>query len=438
MKISGVGGGILARMRLASRPMAWAATLFILSQAALADPQPVKQAQRVPVLAADAAQQPKTIVLKRFVSRPSDAIVGELSRGWLCAGSVPVRFTSNTVQLVSRGFGRAFRQRLEQAGYPLPSAEARSAFDSPDTARRAGTDFELGVTLKDMQANLCDKGSGESMGGVWLDLRWEVFSPSAQKVVLDVSTQGSYQLLKAEKATAAEMFDRAFGAAVDNLFAQQAYFDLLHGKTAVVAAAPATLLRLKGGADAAMAIEQAYDTLASATVTLGDGTSAGTGFYVSDDGYILTNQHVVGDQRYMKARLRDGRELVGEVVRVSRSRDVALIKTSPPGVIPLYLRKMRGAQTGEEVYVIGSPLGRTFSGTLTRGILSGHRTIDGMSYLQSDAKVLPGNSGGPLLDAQGRVIGLTRMIVGANVAGGGINLFVPISDALASLTLEVE
>jgi len=128
--------------------------------------------------------------------------------------------------------------------------------------------------------------------------------------------------------------------------------------------------------------------------------------------------------------------LLGEVLRSDKNRDVALIKTEPIAVHPIMISDSE-PNVGEEVYVLGSPLGDKFNTTLTRGILSGYRTLEEKRYLQSDVAILPGNSGGPLLDAKGSVIGISVAGLGAKGIAG-MNFFIPIGDALAKLNIELE
>ena len=96
----------------------------------------------------------------------------------------------------------------------------------------------------------------------------------------------------------------------------------------------------------------------------------------------------------------------------------------------LALRSDAGT-VGEVVYAVGSPFGQSLSGTITRGVLSARRVFEGVPFLQSDVAVNPGNSGGPLIDANGRVIGITVIGTGAQ----GINMFIPIDDVLDKLSL---
>ena len=143
-------------------------------------------------------------------------------------------------------------------------------------------------------------------------------------------------------------------------------------------------------------------------VTLMTGIGSGSGVLVSDDGYILTNAHVVGDERNVRVRWSDGIETLAQVVRVAKDRDVAIIKTNPRDRTPLAIK--RGAVTpGQRVYAIGSPNGKDFQGTVSSGVISADRMIDGLRYIQSDTSVSPGSSGGALLDETGSVIGLTDL-----------------------------
>ena len=161
---------------------------------------------------------------------------------------------------------------------------------------------------------------------------------------------------------------------------------------------------------------------------------SGSGFLVSDDGYLLTNHHVVGTAKVVKVKWSDGTESVGQVLRSDPRRDVAVIKTEPGGRPALILRHTE-AQQGETVFAIGSPLGDRFQNTMSKGIVSALRNQQGQSYIQSDVMVNHGSSGGPLLDETGHVIGLTASGQVINGSPVGINFFIPIDDALKTLNL---
>jgi serine protease Do len=169
-------------------------------------------------------------------------------------------------------------------------------------------------------------------------------------------------------------------------------------------------------------------------VTILTGAGSGSGFLISGDGYVLTDAHVVGDEKEVRVRWSDGLEGLGQVERVSKNRDVAIIKTNPRDRAPLALKRGR-VTPGQRVYAVGSPKGEGFEGAVSSGIISADRVVDGLRYIQSDTMVSHGSSGGPLLDENGAVIGLTDLDF-QNDGPAGLNLFTPIGDAMDFLALE--
>jgi len=168
----------------------------------------------------------------------------------------------------------------------------------------------------------------------------------------------------------------------------------------------------------------------------GGGTATGSGFLIDDEGHVLTNQHVVDNAQSVTVRFPDGDEIDARVVGADASSDVAVLEleTVPSGVTPLDLGASESLEIGDLVVAIGSPFG--LEGTVTSGIVSAlHReltapdgfTIDGA--IQTDAAINPGNSGGPLLDGQGRVIGINSQIASSSGGNEGIGYAVPIETA---------
>ena len=163
--------------------------------------------------------------------------------------------------------------------------------------------------------------------------------------------------------------------------------------------------------------------------------AGGTGFVIDDEGHILTNQHVVADATRVRVRFANGDVTDARVVGTDPSTDVALLQVEGDrDVTPLELGSSEALEVGDPVAAIGSPYG--LEGTLTAGIVSALDrdirapngfTIDGA--VQTDAALNSGNSGGPLLDAQGRVVGIASQIrteTGGNI---GIGYAVPIETA---------
>lgn len=171
------------------------------------------------------------------------------------------------------------------------------------------------------------------------------------------------------------------------------------------------------------------------TVELDEG-GHGSGFIISEDGYIMTNYHVVKSANKVNVILGSGLSFIGEVVRKDPTHDVALIKLNGKGFKPLELLS-RGSEvtTGAEVYAIGTPVDRNLSQTVTKGILSGERLIDDIKYLQTDVSVSPGNSGGPIITKEGKVVGVvTSKLVERGVEG--ISFALPTEKALEVLKID--
>jgi hypothetical protein len=158
----------------------------------------------------------------------------------------------------------------------------------------------------------------------------------------------------------------------------------------------------------ARALEDVVARAASAVVAIETSTSRGTGFFTTAT-LVLTNAHVVGDEGAVTVRLAGGSTYRGRVERVSPDLDLAVIRVDVAAreVEILQLGSAGAVRPGQEVMAIGSPLG--LQNTVTRGIVSALRVSGGVELIQTDAAINPGNSGGPLLDREGRVIGVTTL-----------------------------
>ena len=146
----------------------------------------------------------------------------------------------------------------------------------------------------------------------------------------------------------------------------------------------------------------------------------GSGVIMSSDGYILTNAHVLEDGKRFLVELHDRRRYEARLQGTDTISDLALLKIDAPGLIAAEWGNSDEVEVGSIVWAIGSPYG--FQQTVTSGILSGKdRPGDGnhgkQNWLQTDAAVNPGNSGGPLVDSQGRVIGINTSIFGETFQG---------------------
>ncbi|HYF38123.1 MAG TPA: trypsin-like peptidase domain-containing protein [Gemmatimonadales bacterium] len=163
--------------------------------------------------------------------------------------------------------------------------------------------------------------------------------------------------------------------------------------------------------------------------------SSGSGFIVSKDGYILTNNHVIDGSSQVTVRLLDRREFKAKVIGTDPTTDLAVLKIDAPNLVPAPLGSSSAARVGEWVLAVGNPLGDNLTFTVTSGIISAKgRTLalPGQSdrsiqdFIQTDAAINPGNSGGPLVSVRGEVIGVNSAIASQTGLYSGYGFAIPI------------
>jgi serine protease Do len=155
----------------------------------------------------------------------------------------------------------------------------------------------------------------------------------------------------------------------------------------------------------------------------------GSGFVMSRDGYILTNNHVVEDADQIKVKLANGKEYEGKIVGRDSKTDLALVKIEGASDLhPLKLGNSEDLKVGSWVVAVGSPFG--LEQTVTAGIVSAKGRVIGSgpydNFIQTDASINPGNSGGPLINMKGEVVGINTAII---ASGQGIGFAIPINMA---------
>jgi len=171
----------------------------------------------------------------------------------------------------------------------------------------------------------------------------------------------------------------------------------------------------------------------------------GSGVILTSDGYILTNRHVVEDSTSLSVELADGRTFEASIVRESSDTDLALIKIEGTDLPAASIGISASLEVGQTALAIGSPLG-TYTETVTQGIVSGlgrevtvtdqltRRQTTLTDLIQTDAAINAGNSGGPLLDAAGNVIGINTAV---STSAEGIGFAIPIDAAAELVSLAV-
>ncbi len=175
--------------------------------------------------------------------------------------------------------------------------------------------------------------------------------------------------------------------------------------------------------------ERINPAIVAIDANLADGFSAGTGCVIRSDGVILTGSHVIEGAKDIDVTTSDGKVYKASVLaKMGKNKDLALLKIAPKSRLrTISFGDSSDVKVGQKVLAIGNPFG--FSGTLTSGIVS--RIDYAKGRIQTDAAINPGCSGGPLLNSQGEVIGISQSIYNPdnNISNIGIGFAIPVNDA---------
>lgn len=196
-----------------------------------------------------------------------------------------------------------------------------------------------------------------------------------------------------------------------------------------------------GSAPADGSVAAVAQAVSPSVVTIAAGQGTGTGFVIRSDGYILTNNHVVGNSSKVKVTFDDGSKAQAEVLGSDAGYDLAVIKVDRSDLPVVTLGSSSDVQVGDTAIALGSPLG--LRGTVTSGIISalnqpvtagGEGETSFINAIQTDAAINPGNSGGPLVDGKGSVIGVNSAIASLTQSGSqagsiGLGFAIPIDTA---------
>lgn len=362
----------------------------------------------------------------------SGTVIGKRTYGLTCLREFDTIKTTGTVAVDKRAFGTAFRAEFEAANYKVVGDDVALFNEQQNEAR-----YLVGAVVQNFKLEACYQFptlNTNAKATADLAVEWQFYDPQERKVVFRASTVGSARS-SASQDGENQAVTLAFGDALRTLLTTKELHDFLNPvalpPAAVGIAQPAApLFQLKSIPASTARFQDRATDIRAHVATIFSNAGSGSGFFIND-GYLVTNNHVIDGSKFVKVRLITGREVVGEVVATNAHRDVALIKTEVIGLKGLPVRKTE-AVIGAQVFVVGSPLGPDNEGTVTSGIISTYRFENEQRVIQSDAAVSVGNSGGPMMDDTGNVLGIT--VYGrADPRGQSLNFFIPITDALDKL-----
>ncbi|MGB0719915.1 MAG: S1C family serine protease [Bdellovibrionales bacterium] len=424
----------------------------------------------------DAAPAPILFRGAEFLIPPGQDIGFESHNARFCGWPrLPLSRTELRRKLDTKYLKQSFNDTLQAAGYDMVDSIDLIPEESEDDILRA--EYTVSAKIKGAQVDLCQNDIDNAFiffttrsgvdGEVYLSVDWSVYDPVRRSVVYKTTTEGYTKRLSPNNEGFTLMLHDAFDMAAHNLGADEQFYDLIVNGIKPVDWQPRTLRKEYQD------FESRHQFDPTQTVTIHqNGLSHtpftqdidhkrkhavmiqkighGSGFFITKDGHILTNAHVVGDAIRMRVVTADkAQKLTAEVLRVDKARDVALLKLEEvPDTLDIITLPIRTQipSVGEDVYALGTPKHyATLQDTLTHGIVSAYREDFKhfglrQNYIQSDVEIHGGNSGGPLYDKNGNVIGIAVIGLYANESkiGNALNLFIPIGEALDALDIDLQ
>lgn len=388
-------------------------------------------------------KETKSINLGKMVVKvPRGQVIGQLKAGFACFVVGQKTWKGGSRGAGDSEFSSIFFEELKRNNYNVVG-DPTDLFGSKAPA----AEISVGGLITSMASDICypntnayfmDKMNGRSKASI--SVEWQVYSNMDKKVIFKTASTGEAERNFSD-GNADEVMYLAFTSAVQGLLANKQFLDTVveSGKDTGNNAVQGNPGEAQTGnaAEAIIVSAQAKQTRTLAevqkSVVVLELGGHGSGVLIGDEGYILTNHHVVNGVKRMRVLFSDGTKAEGVVVKSEPKQDVGLVKleSSPVKGLPLRLEDLA---PGTEVYAVGAPLDTSNRGTITKGVVSSYRfKKDGSRWLQSDTNVTFGNSGGPMVDAQGRVVGLTSW---GSREYKGLSYFVPIADGLRALDIQ--
>ncbi|MBR5130445.1 MAG: trypsin-like peptidase domain-containing protein [Alphaproteobacteria bacterium] len=343
-------------------------------------------------------------------------------------------------------FTGAVEDPLAEQGYDIVSVK-QSVFDEANA--KARSEIGLSATIVDLKMNICHlyngfykTSLGLSGGAAYIKIRWELFDILRRKKIAVIETDGIGQIDDPIENGVQMLIINAINNAAADLGRTKQFYDIVLGNTVLGYnddEQQFSILEIETQRKVyKKTIKENFNFIRRAVLTVRTNGGHGSGFYINDEGYALTNYHVVGEAKNVIVTDFSGTSHQAEVIRVHKGRDIALIKVGVFDNPSIALNTSDKMEMMDKVYAIGTPLNEAQKVTVTEGIISNFRKSQktDMSYIQASIPIAVGNSGGPLLDEFGNVIGVAVAATG-NKMGTVYSRFIPIKDALKKLNIKM-
>lgn len=305
---------------------------------------------------------------------------------------------------------------LKDLGFNVPGAESRSVFSTGSNSR-----YSLQGEMRELKYDITATHKYESLARFethcTVEVTWKLVNQNRQTVYEQKTTGKGVKFEKGGSAAFEDAFENALYSFLSNKEVTTALAKPTGGDaTAATSLDKLTPITVRRATLPKLTTDNGVGMAARSVVIVETTDGHGSGCVISADGYIVTNAHVVGQEEEVKVLLADGVQSKGRVVRVNPEMDLALIKIENDGLTAFQLPGASLADIGADVFAIGTPADKELGQTVTKGIISARRKIEGHSFLQTDVSINGGNSGGALVTRSGQLLG----IVNAKLVGKGI------------------
>ena len=310
-------------------------------------------------------------------------------------------------------FNILLTDRMNELGYR--AVDPTEAVFTPDSTVK--TRFRLVGVITDLRVDTFRDFHSPERSYQTADLEMEVRLYDAR--VKDVVYAGSFRGEGRAEGTTPVALPQAVLSAVEGALSDERFVERVTGDGAL-ASEDGDPVRIPACPHADRRLPADVTSVAQAVVTVRQGGATGSGVLISPDGHVLTAAHLLSADQSPRVGLRNLVEFEAVVERVDPLADVALLRIPGTGHACVPLAGAAHAAVGADVFAIGVPLDERLAGSVTRGIVSGRPTIDGQELLQTDASINLGNSGGPVLSSDGRVLGIiSSKFFGPGIEGVG-------------------
>ncbi len=266
-----------------------------------------------------------------------------------------------------------------------------------------------------------------------INVEWQIFDVKKNKVIAKLTTKSLNNLNTSTNLNTAvrEAFENGLDTFVNSNYFKIAIYDFRRKSTFLTPKKEINLAKISP--QPFREYSKMVGAVIKSVVTVKTDIGIGSGFIISEDGLIMTNQHVIDKAKEIEVLFNAGFSVPAEIVSYDDEYDVAIIKVKANGFKPLCLKDTDGVNIAEEVTIIGTPKSIELGQSVSKGIISGWREFDEKKYIQTDASVNPGNSGGPMLNMRGEVIGIVSR---KGAKAEGIGYAIPMNVAIEKLHIK--